>query len=63
MAIVELADKPMSILKVAKVYFPEIASTYAQQLSDFIIPVTQLQLIEMIGQGIAVHVMVTVDLI
>ena len=63
MTILELADRPMSTLKVAKVYFPEMASTYAQQLSHFVIPVTQLQLIEMIGQGIAVHLMVTVHLI
>ena len=38
------------------VYCTRMAPTYFDQLSDFIIPVTQLRLVETVGQGITEHV-------
>ena len=54
-------DKPTSAPKLRNPCYTWITSKYFSQLSDFIIPVTQLRLIETIGQGIVEHVMVTVD--
>ena len=62
MVVVLETDKPtLSSPKKKDVYFTRMASKYFGQLSDFIIPVTQLRLIETIGQGI--HVMVIVGLV
>ena len=45
-------DKPTSVPKLKNVYYTRMASKYFRQLSNFIIPVTQLRLVETIGQGI-----------
>ena len=63
MKILETNKPTTTILELTKVNFPRMASTYFQELSDFIIPFKQIQLIETIGQGIVEHVMVTVDLL
>ena len=56
-------DKPtLSAPKLKNLCYTRTASKYFSHLSDFIIPVTQLRLIETIGQGIVEHIMDTVDL-
>ena len=59
----ETDQSTMSDLKLTKVSFPRMASAYLEQLSEFIIPVTRIKLIETIGQGIVEHMMIIVDLI
>ena len=62
MMIVIETEKPTSTLKLKNVHFTRMASKYFRQLSDFIIPVTQIRLIETIGQGMVEFVMVTANL-
>ena len=56
-------EKDRSMLKLTNVGVQRMASVYFKQLSDFIIPVAQLQLIETIGQGNAQHARITVGLV
>ena len=58
MTIIE-TEKPTSTLKLKNIQLTRMASKYFRQLSDFIIPVTQIRLIETIGQGMVELVMVT----
>ena len=50
-AITVTPAEDMGALTTSRIYRPRVASKYLRQLSDFVVPKTQVQLIETIGQG------------